>query len=103
MNKKQTITLAGYFDGPNTIRARIVAPALAVHKTVEPVLGEMPWTITHIPTGYYIARTKTQPQAKRIVGAIKDLADWPNVTQKGPPRMKRDAIRQAIRAIGGKR
>jgi len=102
MNKRQCIRIAGGFS--RTIRVRIVAPGLAVHKTLyvaglrgdEPVL---PWTITHIPTGSWIALAKTQPQARKIVAAIKDLADWPNLISKGPPDDKREAIRQAIRAI----
>lgn len=103
MNKRQVITLAGELPR-QTIRARIVTPDLAIHRTMHLSglkAGEekLPWTVTHIPTGNWIAQAKTQPQARRIVAAIKDLVDWSEVTPEGPPRNKRKAIRQVIRAI----
>ena len=103
MNKRQIITLAGELPR-QTIRARIVTPDLAIHRTMH-VSGlktgeeKLPWTITHIPTGYWIAQSKTQPQARRIVAVIKDLIDWSEVTPEGPPRNKRNVILQAICAI----
>jgi len=103
MNKRQVIRLAGELPR-QTIRARIVTSDLAIHRTMN-VSGlkageeKLPWTISHIPTGYWIAQAKTQPQARRIVAAIKDLIVWSKVTPEGPPRNKRNVILQVIRAI----
>lgn len=94
MNKRQTIKVASDY-GMTSIRARIIAPGLAVHETN---LGSWRapnyvWGITHIPSGTHITRATTQPRAVKIARALAAVTDWSKIEKgKMPKRLGRKVI-----------
>ena len=99
MNKRQTIQIATAY-GMSSVRARIIAPGLAVHRTN---LGDWwgpnwVWGITHIPSGTHITRAATQPKAVKIARALATVTDWSKV-DKGT--MPKNLKRKVVDAIAG--
>lgn len=88
--KKVALTVATP-TGQQIVPAFAAAPGLAIHK----MLGDWPgWCITHVPTGRFLTLANTRPHARRIVLAIQDLADWPNITvDTVPPGLMADVYR----------
>lgn len=89
---KITLTVATP-SGEQTVTAFTAAPGLAVHK----MLGDWPgWSITHVPTGRWLALADTRPAARRVALAISGLADWPSITvHTVPPGLMADVHRIA--------
>ena len=97
MNKRQTIKIATPC-GMRSVRARIIAPGLAVHLTN---LGDLmapdwTWGITHIPSGTHIVSALTQPKAVKIARVLAAVTDWSKI-KKG--KMPKKLTRKVIEAI----
>lgn len=82
--------------GQKAVAALTVVPGLAIHKA----LGGYPsWSITHIPTGRWLALAYTRAEARRIALAIKDLADWPAITVDTVPPGLSSKVREIAQSI----
>jgi len=100
MNKRQTIKVATS-HGMVSIRARIIAPGLAVHETnrgtwMEPVWA---WGITHIPSGAHITSAATQPKAVKIARALAAVTDWSKIERDKLPKGLRTKVIHAIASV----
>ena len=97
MNKRQTIKIATP-RGMTSVRARIIAPGLAVHLTNlgDWMAPKYAWGITHIPSGTHIVSAATQPKAVKIARALAALTDWSKI-KKG--KMPKKLTRKVVEAI----
>ncbi|HUW96020.1 MAG TPA: hypothetical protein VMW58_09535 [Anaerolineae bacterium] len=94
MNKRQTIKIATLY-GMTSVRARIIAPGLAVHETNlgDAIFPNYVWGITHIPSGTHITHASTQPRAVKIARALAALTDWSKIEKdKVPNKLKRKVL-----------
>ena len=102
MNKRQTIKIAqSHGMAMVSVRARIIAPGLAVH---EINLGNLmapdwTWAITHIPSGTYITHAVTQPRAVKIARALALVTDWSKIEKAKLPKELRGKVVDAIASV----
>ena len=100
MNKRQTIKIASAY-GMRSVRARIIAPGLAVHEINRGSLmaQEMVWGITHIPSGKQITHAATQPKAVKIAHALAALTDWSKIEEGKTPKKLKVKVIDAIAGL----
>lgn len=93
MNKRQTIKIATP-HGMVSVRARSIAPGLAVHLTN---LGDCiaplwKWGVTHIPSGKHIISADTQPKAVKMARELAEITDWSKIDENNPPEEARRKV-----------
>jgi hypothetical protein len=75
----------------------------AIHGNVDEYPRE-PFCVAHVGTGYRLAQTKNITAARRIIRAIRSLADWDftdPATVKQWSKSRRLRIVRAVRRLGG--
>jgi len=100
MNKRQVIKIATPY-GMVSVRARILAPGLAVHKAnLDDCLPpNYAWGITHILSGTHITRAATQPKAVKIARALAAVTDWSKIEKGTLPKELGRKVIDAIASV----
>src|SRR5207302_1835724 len=75
------------------VEAELYGP-LAIHASVRDSTEKPPWTITHVATGFSVARFEEKSAAERFVGKLLELQlDW---DFKDPTRIPRETARALL-------
>ena len=94
IKKMETINVKTTCTDKRAVKAEIIAPGLAIHKTIISALigGPPSWTITHTRSGTSIARDrKTKGEAIAIAKALSELGNWDQPVSRIPKGLKQKA------------
>ncbi len=87
----ETILVKTTCTNKRAVKAELIAPGLAIHKTiVSAIIGGPPsWTITHTRSGTSVVKDrKTKMEAIAIAKALSELGNWDQPVSRIPKGLK---------------